>query len=78
MKYSGDDPCDGGVHQRGGAAGTSDQAEMTFVMIPHMLHLSPIPECLFYTARMSGGVHPRAILTHGQRVCRMYKKVRMI
>ena len=51
MKYSGDDPCDGGVHQRGRAAGTSDQAKMTFHMIPHMLynplHFSFIPECLF-------------------------------
>ena len=82
MKYSGDDPRDGGVHQRGRAAGTSDQAKMTFHMIPHMLynplHLSPIPECLFYTARMSWGVHPKPILNHAQRVCRMYKKVSMM
>ena len=79
--YSGDDPCDGGVHQRGRAAGTSDQAKMTSVVILHMynpLHFSPISECLFYTARMSWGVHPRPILTHAQRVCRMYKKVSMI
>ena len=82
MKYSGDDPRDGGVHQRGRAAGTSDQAKMMFLMIPHMLynplHLSPIPECPFYTARMSWGVHPKPILNHAQRVCRMYKKVSMM
>ena len=55
--WSGDDPCDGGVHQRGRAAGTVDQAKMTFVMIPlHIVqsyafspgyNLSPVSECLF-------------------------------
>ena len=79
--HSGDDPCDGGVHQRGRAVGTSDQAKMTSVVILHMynpLHFSPISECLFYTARMSWGVHPKPILNHAQRVCRMYKKVSMM
>ena len=37
-----------------------------------VFHFSESPH---YSARMSGGVGPREIITHAQRVCRLYKKV---
>ena len=48
---------------------------MHFADFHHSLHCVTHSRGSGLTIRMSWGVHPRPILTHAQRVCRMYKKV---
>ena len=52
-----------------------------FLILMHFADFQQSLHCVTHsrgsvlTRRMSWGVHPRPILTHAQRVCRMYKKV---